>query len=226
MDGNGRWATQQGLPRMLGHRAGADAVRRIAEACCEIGIRYLTLYAFSWENWSRPSEEIQELMRLLNEFLEAELPALHANGIRLRAMGRLQELPADVFSHLQEIMARTERHDRLTMTLALSYGGRQELVDAARAVAQEVAAGRLRPEEIDEACLARHLYLPELPDPDLLIRTSGEQRVSNFLLWQGSYCELYMTPTLWPDFTKDDLLHALFDYHTRQRRFGKTADAA
>ena len=222
MDGNGRWATSRGLPRILGHRAGADSVRRITEACCGIGIPVLTLYAFSWENWSRPAEEIQELMELLNEFLGREAETLRTNQIRLRALGRLTELPPAVLGHLNQLIAETAHFSRMTLTLALSYGGRQEIVDASRRLAQLVQQGRLAPEQIDEALFAHHLYLPDLPDPDLLIRTSGEQRISNFLLWQISYCELYVTPKLWPDFTKEDLCEAILAYQQRDRRFGKT----
>jgi len=222
MDGNGRWATSRGLPRILGHRAGAEAVRVVAEACCDLGLSALTLYAFSWENWSRPSEEISELMGLLHEFLGQELNTLLKNRIRFRAIGRLTELPPDVLKRVQEVAAHTSSCERMTLTLALSYGGRQEIVDAAQRLARLVKAGRLSPEQIDEQVFAQQLYLPDLPDPDLLIRTSGEQRISNFLLWQISYCELYVTPTLWPDFTKDDLVEAIDAYQKRDRRFGKT----
>jgi len=221
MDGNGRWAESRGLPPILGHRAGAEAVRRIAEACREFGIPALTLYAFSWENWERSPEEIHALMELLDEFLNRELPILHQHRIRLRAMGRLERLPPRVLAHLQQVMADTAHLDQMTLTLALSYGSRQELVDAARHIARLVREGRLEPGQIDEQTVSRHVYLPDLPDPDLLIRTSGEQRVSNFLLWQISYAELYVTPTLWPDFTKDDLLHAILAYQQRDRRFGR-----
>ncbi len=222
MDGNGRWADGQGLPRILGHRAGAEAVRRIAEAARELGVPVLTLYAFSWENWDRPDEEIQALMALLEQFLDSELGTLRKNQIRLRAMGRLDRLPATVLANLNQVMADTAHLDQMTLTLALSYGGRQELVDASRRIARLVCEGRLSPEQIDEAVVSQHLYLPDLPDPDLLIRTSGEQRLSNFLLWQISYCELYVTPTLWPAFTKDDLVQAIVAYQQRERRFGKT----
>lgn len=225
MDGNGRWATQRQLPRVLGHRAGAETVRRITEACCELGIPALTLYAFSWENWDRPSEEIHELMGLLDEFLEAEAPRLRDQRIRLQAIGRLQELPAQVRRRLEAMIEHTRAFDRLRLTLALSYGGRQEIVDAAKRLAQLVQEGTLSPDQIDEHAFRQQLYAPELPDPDLLIRTSGEQRLSNFLLWQISYCELYVTPTLWPDFTKADLLDAIAAYQQRQRRFGKTSQA-
>ena len=222
MDGNGRWAAARRLPRLFGHRAGADAVRRTVEACCELGVKALTLYAFSWENRDRPSEEIHELMGLLVEFIRREMPAMHANRVRLLAIGRLEELPARVRQSLAHASTETAAHDRLTLTLALSYGGRQELVDAARRLAEEVRQGRLRPEEIDEARLAQTLYTAGRPDPDLVIRTSGEQRLSNFLLWQSSYAELYVTPTLWPDFGKAELVEALAEYERRERRFGRT----
>ena len=223
MDGNGRWATHRGLPRLFGHRAGAEAVRRIVEASCELGIQALTLYAFSWENWDRPAQEIRELMSLLDEFIRRETPTLMANHIRLRAIGRLEELPADVMTHLHQTIAATASLERMTLTLALSYGGRQEIVDAARRLATLVQQGQLAPTQIDEACFAQQLYTTGLPDPDLIIRTSGEQRLSNFLLWQASYAELYVTPTLWPDFSKDELCEALAEYERRERRFGKAA---
>ena len=225
MDGNGRWAAARGLPRVLGHRAGAQAVRRVVEASCELGLQVLTLYAFSWENRDRPNEEIHELMSLLDEFLRRETPTLIENRIRLRAVGRLESLPPRVLDRLRRVMERTAQHDRMTLTLALSYGGRQEIVDAARRLAEQVRRGELAPDQSDEACFAGALYAPDLPDPDLVIRTSGEQRISNFLLWQASYCELYVTPTFWPDFGKDDLLQAIADYQTRQRRFGRTEAA-
>ncbi len=223
MDGNGRWATARGLPRVLGHRAGAQAVRRVMEACCELGVKVLTLYAFSWENWDRPADEIHELMTLLDEFIHAQTPTLMANRVRLMAIGRLEELPSGVLTNLRRVIAQTAHFERLTLTLALSYGGRQELVDAARRLAEQVQRGELAPEQIDETRLAQQLYTAELPDPDLLIRTSGEQRLSNFLLWQTSYTELYATPRLWPDFTKQDLLEAMAEYERRNRRFGRVA---
>ena len=226
MDGNGRWATARGLPRLLGHRAGAQAVRRIVEACCELGVHALTLYAFSWENRDRPADEIHELMGLLDEFIRREEPTLLANRIRLRAIGRLEELPGSVIENLRRVIATTQAMDQMTLTLALSYGGRQEIVDAARRLAEEVRRGALSPEQIDEARMAQALYAPDLPDPDLLIRTSGEQRLSNFLLWQCSYTELYVTPTLWPDFSKDDLVEAIEEYERRERRFGRVGAGA
>ena len=221
MDGNGRWAKTRGLPRAFGHRAGADAVRRIVEACCELGVRVLTLYAFSWENWERPQEEIQELMGLLDEFIRREAPTLRAQRIRLRAIGRLHELPVKTMTNLQRLMQETEPFDRMTLILALSYGGRQEIVDAARRLVELVRHGLLQPDHIDEAVFAQQLYTADLPDPDLLIRTSGEQRLSNFLLWQSSYTELYVSPKLWPEFSKADLLEAIAEYERRERRFGK-----
>jgi len=223
MDGNGRWATARGLPRVMGHQAGAAAVRRIVEACCEVGVKALTLYAFSWENWDRPADEIQELMGLLDEFVRLEAPTLQANRIRLRAIGRLEEIPSGVLTNLHRVIDETAHFDRMTLTLALSYGGRQEIVDAARRVARAVRAGTVHPEQIDEAAFVQYLYAPDLSDPDLLIRTSGEQRLSNFLLWQVSYTELYVTPKPWPDFSKDDLLEAIAEYERRSRRFGKVA---
>ncbi len=223
MDGNGRWATARGLPRVLGHRAGAQTVRRIVEAACELGVGALTLYAFSWENHDRPAEEVRDLMGLLDEFLDAELPTLMAQRVRLRVIGRLEELPEGVVHHLRRVIAQTSAHDRMTLTLALSYGGRQELVDAIRQLAEAVRRGALDPAQIDEAAVTRHLYAPDLPDPDLLIRTSGEQRLSNFLLWQSSYTELYVTPKLWPDFSREDLVEAIAEYERRERRFGKVA---
>ena len=221
MDGNGRWATARGLPRVLGHHAGAQAVRRIVEACAELGVGALTLYAFSWENRERPAAEIRELMGLLNEFVRRERSTMLANGIRLRAIGRLDELPAEVVGNLRRVIDETARGDGLTLTLALSYGGRQEIVDAARRLAECVRRGELDPSQINETRFAQYLYTANLPDPDLVIRTSGEQRLSNFLLWQSSYTELYVTPKFWPDFSKADLVEAIAEYERRERRFGR-----
>ncbi len=223
MDGNGRWATARGLPRVMGHQAGAQAVQRVVEACCELGIKALTLYAFSWENRDRPPDEIHELMTLLDQFIRSQTPRLLANGIRLRAIGRLQELPQSVVGNLRRVIDQTRRGERMTLILALSYGGREEIVDAAGRLAELGRQGKLQPEQIDESRLAQQLYAPDLPDPDLLIRTSGEQRLSNFLLWQSSYTELYVTPKLWPDFSKDDLMEAMLEYERRERRFGRVA---
>ena len=221
MDGNGRWAAARGLPRAFGHRSGAQAVRRITEACAEVGVKYLTLYVFSWENWERPQAEIQDLMTLLDEFIAKEAPTLHANRIRLRAIGRIEELPASTTHNLRRLIQDTAAHERMTLTLALSYGGRQEIVDAARRLAALAREGRVAPEQIDEPLFAQQLYAPDLPDPDLVIRTSGEQRLSNFLLWQSSYAELYISKKTWPDFRKQDLLQAIEEYGCRERRFGR-----
>ncbi len=223
MDGNGRWAQARGLPRVLGHRAGMEAVRRTVEGCCEVGIEVLTLYAFSWENWRRPAQEIDDLMGLLEEYIEREVAELHRNHVRVHVIGRMWELPAMVQRSLQSAMTVTRTNTRLLLNLALSYGGRQELVDATRAIAEAVRQGTLDPAQIDESTIERHLATVGIPDPDLLIRTSGELRLSNFLLWQISYSELYVTDCLWPDFNLDELKKAIAAYQHRERRFGRTA---
>jgi undecaprenyl diphosphate synthase len=220
MDGNGRWATSRSLPRVAGHRRGADAVRRTVTAAVELGIEYLTLFGFSSENWKRPVEEVTDLMGLLRHYLRGEIAELHKNGVRLRVIGRRSRLPVDIVTLIDNSEALTRNNSRLQLTVALSYGGRDEIALAARQIAEAVHEGRLSPEDVDEACLARHLLTTELPDPDLLIRTSGEQRISNFLLWQTAYSEFVFTDTLWPDFSKDDLLRAVEDYHGRERRYG------
>lgn len=214
MDGNGRWARQRHLPRAFGHRAGVNTVREIVRACGELGIGYLTVYAFSAENWARPSAEIRALMRLLEEFLTRELPELQQNRVRLQAIGRREALPGVAQRKLREVEEATERNEGLVLTLALNYGGRQEILDACR---RAVAAGL---SEIDEAGFRRLLYAPETPDPDLLIRTSGEMRISNFLLWEIAYTELVVTPVLWPEFRRPDLYRAILEYQQRSRRFG------
>lgn len=226
MDGNGRWAESRGLPRIFGHQAGAASVRRAVESGCEIGLEALTLYAFSWENWDRSQEEITRLMDLLHVFLKKEMPNLHSNQVRLRAIGRIDQLADRALKSLNHAIAETAHYNRMTLTLALSYGGRQEIVDAARTLAQKVKDGTLLPEQIDEQQVTQALYFPDLPDPDLLIRTSGEQRLSNFMLWQSSYSELYVTPVLWPDFSKSDLLDAIAEYERRERRFGRSSPDA
>ena len=220
MDGNGRWAEARGLPRIRGHQAGAEAVRATVRACRDAGVQYLTLYAFSRENWSRPLEEVQGLMQLLSRFLREREQELHEHHIRLRIAGDLADLPGNVRAELERVVEATRGYDAGTVILALNYGGRGEIVEAARRLAAEAAAGRIRPEEIDEAVFARHLYLPDVPDPDLMIRTSGEMRLSNFLLWQLSYTELYVTDVLWPDFREEDFHKALDAYRRRHRRFG------
>jgi undecaprenyl diphosphate synthase len=220
MDGNGRWAQQRGLPRIEGHREGAKSVQAVMRACHESGVRYLTLYAFSTENWSRPKKEIMGLMNLLTQFLKKNEPELHKNQIRLRTIGHLADLPLAVQLALKRVLKATRDYDRHHLVLALSYGARDEITRAVRAIAREVKNGGLSPEEIDENTISRHLFTEGIPDPDLLIRTSGEMRLSNFLLWQVSYTELYVTETLWPDFREKDFLMALEAYARRGRRFG------
>jgi undecaprenyl diphosphate synthase len=220
MDGNGRWARERGLPRIEGHRRGAESVRQVVRACGELGIEYLTLYAFSIENWNRPKTEVSALMRLLEFYLKQEIRELDKNNVRLAAIGRIHELPQSAQRQLEKSMEALKKNTGLTLVLALSYGGRAEIVDAMRSIAREVKAGRLDVADVDEKVISRHLYTRSIPDPDLLIRTSGEMRVSNFLLWQISYAEIYVTETLWPDFRKVELLKALEDYSKRNRRFG------
>jgi undecaprenyl diphosphate synthase len=223
MDGNGRWAAERGLPRAKGHEAGAESVRAVVRACRDHGIRYLTLYAFSVENWKRPRSEVQGLMSLLRRFMDNEEHLLHEQQIRLRIMGRLEDLPRLVQRRLQRVMEATAHYDAGQLILALSYGGRTEIATAARRIAEKVRARVLDPADVDEAMVAAHLYLPDVPDPDLMIRTSGELRLSNFLLWQLSYAELYTTPVLWPDFREKAFAEALAAYRARNRRFGGLA---
>ncbi len=220
MDGNGRWAERRGMKRIFGHREGVGSVREITTECARMGVKSLTLYAFSVENWKRPAAEKRYLMRLLRRFLVAERPTLVKNRVRLRGLGRLDDLPADALRELKKTEELTADHEGMLLRLALSYGGRSEIADAVRALAEDVRAGRLEPSEIEEETLRRYLYDPETPDPDLLIRTAGEMRVSNFLLWQISYSELYVTPKCWPEFRKEDLMEALRDYARRERRYG------
>lgn len=220
MDGNGRWARSRGLPRIEGHRQGDTSVGEVIEACRDWGIQYLTLYTFSMENWRRSEEEVQALMLLIELVARREIDTLHQKDVRVRVMGRLDELPASLREELERDCERTRNNRGLNLILALNYGSRREIVDAARALAREAAAGRLRPEEINEARFAEALYLPGIPDPDLLIRTGGEMRVSNFLLWQAAYAELYVTPVLWPDFRRPHLAEAIQEFQQRERRFG------
>jgi undecaprenyl diphosphate synthase len=220
MDGNGRWARTRGLPRIEGHRRGADTVRRISEACGRLGIPYLTLYCFSHENWKRPAEELSFLMSLLKQYLIRERATLAERQVRLKIIGRREGLPADVLEEMDHSVALSQHHTGLTLCLAINYGARQELADAARRIAEEVRAGHLAVEEIGEQTIQERLYTSELPDPDLVIRTSGEMRVSNFLLWQISYSELWVTSKAWPEFSEDDFAEALADFSQRQRRFG------
>ena len=226
MDGNGRWAAARGLPRIKGHEAGAESVSEIVRDCRERGISALTLYSFSTENWKRPSAEVGALMGLLERYLAAEKKEILDNGIRLNAIGQIDRLPAHVRLPLQLLMKDSARNDGMTLTLALSYGGRREIVDAVQAIAKKVRRRELVPEEIDETTIAAHLYTTNLPDPDLLIRTSGEMRISNFLLWQLAYTEIYVTDVLWPDFRKPQLQQALDDYAKRERRYGLTGAQA
>lgn len=226
MDGNGRWALRRGLPRVAGHRASVEAVRDVVAACGELGIPYLTLYTFSTENWRRPREEIEALWELLVEHVDRELDRLSEHGVRVRAIGLLDELPPRVREAVRRAEEATRHHGRLTVVLALNYGGRRELADAARALARQAARGELDPERVDEGALAAHLYAPDLPDPDLVIRTSGEYRLSNFLLWQVAYSELWVTDVCWPDFRRTHLADALEAFQRRERRFGAAAGAA
>ena len=220
MDGNGRWAKRRMQPRLFGHRAGAESLRALLRACRDRGVEYLTVYAFSTENWVRPEDEVSGLMSLLTTFLKKDERDLHENQVRLRVTGRLADLPESVRAELERVMDATRRYEKGHLILALSYGGRTEIVDAVRAIAAKVKAGEVEPAQIDEALIGRHLYLPDVPDPDLMIRTSGELRLSNFLLWELSYAEFYFTDTLWPDFREADFAKALAEYSRRQRRFG------
>jgi len=224
MDGNGRWARARMLPRIMGHRKGVQTVRLIVEECSKIGIRFLTLFAFSAENWSRPKTEVRSLMTLLKKYIRMEVPRMMRSNIRFNVIGNRDELPEDVRIALDDAMAVTAANGGMTLTLALSYGSRQEILQAAKAVAADIISGRLLPAELTENSFADYLYTASLPDPDLLIRTSGEMRISNFLLWQLAYAELYFTEINWPDFGREELHKALSDYQSRERRFGLTSD--
>jgi undecaprenyl diphosphate synthase len=220
MDGNGRWAKERRLPRIEGHRTGAESARTIIRAAGELGIKYLTLYAFSVENWNRPKEEVDALMKYLVHYLKTETPELNKNNVKLEVIGQIYRLPEAVQEHLRKSMATLSKNNGLTLIMALSYGGRTEIIDAVRAIGTEIRDGKLDPADINEELFSQHLYTRNFPDPDLLIRTSGEMRVSNFLLWQISYTELVVTSTLWPDFRKPQFCEALEEYHRRHRRFG------
>jgi undecaprenyl diphosphate synthase len=220
MDGNGRWAKQRHLPRVEGHRMGAESARVIIRTAGELGIKYLTLYAFSLENWNRPKDEVDALMKYLVHYLKTETPELNKNNVKLEVIGHIYRLPETVQEHLRKSIATLSKNNGLTLIMALSYGGRTEIVDAVRAIAEEVQRGKLDPADITDEVFSEHLYTRNWPDPDLLIRTSGEMRVSNFLLWQISYAELVITPTLWPDFRKPQFFAALEEYASRHRRFG------
>ena len=220
MDGNGRWAKQRGLPRIEGHRQGAESARTIIRTAGELGIKYLTLYAFSLENWNRPKDEVDALMKYLVHYLKTETPELNKNNVRLEVIGQIHRLPDNVQEHLQKSITTLSKNNGLTLIMALSYGSRIEIVDAVRQIAEKVKGGKLDPADITEQVVSQHLWTRNIPDPDLLIRTSGEMRVSNFLLWQISYAELVITPTFWPDFKKPQFYAALEEYAKRHRRFG------
>jgi undecaprenyl diphosphate synthase len=224
MDGNGRWAKKQLLGRISGHIKGVNAVREVVTACRELGIKVLTLYAFSIENWRRPAEEVNALMELLKEYLQKECKEMVQNNIRLNVIGRVEDLPLDVRTTLQETRKMTEQGDGMILNLALSYGGRSEILHAVQGIISDLSKGKIKPKEITVQLFSQYLWTHGIPDPDLLIRTSGEFRISNFLLWQIAYTELYVTDTLWPDFDRKELLKAISDYQSRERRFGLTSE--
>lgn len=224
MDGNGRWAKQRGKFRTFGHQHGVKAVRETAEAAAELGIDYLTLYAFSTENWKRPKREVEALMRLLIKTIDSEIKTLHDNNIRLRAIGDLKSLKKDTYDHLMWAIDETKHHNRMDLILALSYSSHFEIVEAVKKIAGKVRNNELHVEEIDESVISGHLFTKDIPNPELLIRTSGEFRISNFLLWQLAYSEIYITRKLWPDFRKEDLYEAIVNFQCRERRFGRTSE--
>lgn len=224
MDGNGRWAEARGLERNAGHREGVEAVKATVRAANEIGIPRLTLYSFSSENWNRPKAEVQELMRLLDHYLETEVDEVMRNGIRIQAVGRLDRLPPSVRKRLDDVIERSKDNREMTLVFALSYGGRQEIVDAVQRIVRDAEQGKLDVENLDEKTFSAYLYDPDAPDPDLLIRTGSELRISNFLLWQIAYAEIHATRAMWPEFRKEQLVEALLDYQSRERRFGLTSD--
>jgi undecaprenyl diphosphate synthase len=217
MDGNGRWAQARGLPRLAGHQAGTENIRRILRGCVEYGVKILTIYAFSTENWQRPREEVRGLLRIVERVIDRELAELHAEGVQLRHIGRLEGIPEGLKKRVQHAIELTRNNDRLILNVAFNYGGRAEILDAVR----QIVADGVAPEQITEELVSNYLYTAGLPDPDLIIRTSGEMRVSNFLIWQGAYAEYYVTPTLWPDFDADELYQALLSFSQRVRRFGR-----
>lgn len=224
MDGNGRWAKKLGNIRIFGHQSAIKAVRETVECAAEIGIEYLTLYAFSTENWSRPQKEVNALMELLVSSLQKELKTLQDNKIKLQSIGNLQDLPEKCQKQLQEVIQATAQNDRMTLILALSYGAKNDMIRAIKELSKRVKANELDPEDINEQVFSEFLSTHNFPDPELMIRTSGEQRISNFLLWELAYAELYFTPKLWPDFRKQDLIEAILDFQKRERRFGKTSE--
>jgi len=220
MDGNGRWAKARGLPRLAGHRAGTENMRRILRACVEFGVKTLTIWAFSTENWRRPQEEVHGLMDILEQVIDRELSELHKNGVRLRHLGRLEGIADHLQTKVRSAIELTQDNDRITLNVAFNYGGKAEILDAVK----HIIADGVRPEDIDESLFARYLSTAGQPDPDMIIRTGNESRISNFMLWQGAYAEWYFTPTLWPDFDKGELRKALDDYARRERRFGMTTE--
>lgn len=224
MDGNGRWAKLRGKYRTYGHRHGVKSVREVAEAGAELGLEYLTLFAFSTENWKRPRTEVNALMKLLVQTIHREIKTLHDNNISLKSIGNLKNLPEPICSELNDAIKKTAHHDRMSLVLALSYSSRWELTETVRSIAEKIKRGLIEPEAINEQMVSEHLFTSDMPDPELLIRTSGENRISNFLLWQIAYSELYFSPKLWPDFRKDDLYEAIIDYQKRERRFGKISE--
>ncbi len=224
MDGNGRWAKKKGALRIFGHRNAVQSVKDVTEACGELGVKYLTLYAFSTENWARPKDEVDGLMELLVNTLKKEIKTLMDNQVKLKTIGDTQHLPADCQKNLQWAIEKTSQNDGLTLILALSYSGRWEITEAVKQLAKEIGQGKINPEAITENTIQNYLETAGIPDPELLIRTSGEMRVSNFLLWQIAYSELYITPTLWPDFRKENLFEAVWAFQQRERRFGKTSE--
>ncbi|MBO9370170.1 MAG: isoprenyl transferase [Chloroflexi bacterium] len=217
MDGNGRWAQARGLPRLAGHRAGTENLRRILRAAVEFGVRILTIYAFSTENWERPRDEVEGLLDIMERMIDRELPELHREGVQIRHIGRLERVPERLVVKIRQALDLTRDNQRLILNVAFNYGGRAEIVDAVRRIIQD----GVPPEAVDEVLISRYLYTAGLPDPDLIIRTSGEMRVSNFLIWQGAYAEYYVTPVYWPDFDKDEFYKALAEYARRERRFGR-----
>ena len=224
MDGNGRWAKKQGLMRIFGHRRGVDAVRGAIEFAAEVGIKYVTMYAFSTENWNRPAIEVNALMQLLVDSIEKELPALMKNGIRLKTLGNIAELPGNCAAQLKKAEEKTKDTVKTTLVLALSYSGRWDIIEAMKKIGNDTKEGKIQPNEVNDSVVSAALNTAQYPDPDLLIRTSGEQRISNFLLWEIAYSEVYFTDVLWPDFTKNHFLDAILDYQSRERRFGKTTE--
>ncbi len=224
MDGNGRWAKLKGKPRVFGHKNGVTSVRQVIEGCAEVGVNYLTMYAFSTENWNRPKLEVKTLMALLVSSLKKELKTLQKNNIKLNTIGNLENLPEKAQIELAEVIEKTKNNTTLTLTLALSYGSREEIVNVIKNISKKVVNNQLNVEEINEKIINNHLYTFSLPDVDFMIRTSGEKRISNFLLWQIAYAELYFTDTLWPDFRKENLFNAILEYQNRERRFGKTSE--